>query len=177
MADTPHMTPQEPAGEDRGPNDIPDHRPPALDHLEALVGEWEMEALFHEGYFGTGTPAITNRDGRTTFAWLEGKFFLTQRFVNDHPAAPSGLALIGPGEDPESLRQHYYDSRGVERVYQTSFDGHTWKVWREAPRFWQRYTGQLSEDGRRIDGAWEGSADGLEWKHDFQLNYIKRQDG
>jgi hypothetical protein len=51
--------------------------------------------------------------------------------------------------------------------------GRTLKLWREAPGFWQRYTGEMSEDGTTITGAWEGSADGQEWKHDFGLTYIK----
>jgi hypothetical protein len=58
-------------------------------------------------------------------------------------------------------------------VYQMSLDGGVWKVWREAPQFWQRYTGVISADGTTINGAWEGSADGQEWKHDFGLTYIK----
>lgn len=42
-----------------------------------------------------------------------------------------------------------------------------------ATGFWQRYTGLISGDGNRITGAWEGSADGQEWKRDFGLTYIK----
>ena len=49
----------------------------------------------------------------------------------------------------------------------------TWKLWREAPGFHQRYTGVFSEDGNRIMGAWEKSADGSEWLHDFDLSYIR----
>ena len=48
-----------------------------------------------------------------------GQFFLTQRFVNEHPAAPSGIAIIGPG----TFIQHYYDSRGVARTYQMTLSG------------------------------------------------------
>jgi len=132
-----------------------------------------MEASFRAGYFGPDAPAITSRSGRTTFEWLEGKFFLSQRFVNDYAAAPSGLAIIGPGDKPETLLQHYYDSRGVSRVYETSFDSRTWKVWRAAPGFWQRYAGRLAAGGNRIGGAWESSTDGKEWKHDFDLAYIE----
>ena len=47
-----------------------------------------------------------------------------------------------------------------------------WKLWREALGCWQRYTGVFC-DGRTINGGWEGSADGSQWKHDFELNYIK----
>ena len=154
------------------PGDIPAERPASLDRLDVLIGQWEMEASFEVGFFGPGTPPITGR-GRTTFEWLEGRFFLTQRFVNEHPAAPSGITIIGAGADPETFEQHYYDSRGVVRVYQMSLGGGVWKLWREAPGFWQRYTGQIAEDGATIKGAWEASADGREWKHDFGLTYIK----
>jgi hypothetical protein len=123
------------------PGDIPAERPAALDRLEALIGQWEVEARFDAGFFGPGSPAVSDRGGRTTFEWLEGKSFLIQRWVSEHPAAPSGIAIIGPGEHPETFTQHYYDSRGVTRVYQMSLDGGVWKIWREAPGFWQRYTG------------------------------------
>jgi hypothetical protein len=149
---------QEPAVRPDNPGDIPAIRPASLDRLEALVGQWKMEAPF---------------DARTTFEWLEGKFFLLQRFVTDHPAAPSGIAIIAANEGRETFSQHYYDSRGVARVYQMSLDGGVWRVWREEPGFWQQYTGVISDDGTRITGSWEGSVDGREWSHDFDLNYIK----
>jgi hypothetical protein len=155
------------------PGDVPAGRPGSLDRLDVLTGEWEMQAAFDAGYFGPGSPAVTRGGGRTTFEWLEGRFYLIQRFVVEEPAAPSGIAIIGPGRDPEAFEQHYYDSRGVARVYQMSLDGGVWKLWREAPGFWQRYTGVLSDDGNRITGAWEGSPDGREWKHDFGLTYVK----
>jgi hypothetical protein len=155
------------------PGDIPAERPGSLDRLDVLIGQWEMEASFEAGYFGPGTPPFTGRGGRTTFEWLEGRFFLTQRFVNEHPAAPSGIAIIGTGADPQTFEQHYYDSRGVARVYQMSLEGGVWRLWREAPGFWQRYTGEISEDSTTIKGAWAASEDGREWKHDFGLTYTK----
>jgi len=156
-----------------GPGDIPTTRPAALDRLDVLLGTWDLEATFEAGYFGPDSPPVTGGGGRTTFDWLEGAFFLIQRFTVESPTAPSGIAIIGTGEGPETFEQHYYDSRGVARVYQMSLNEGLWKVWREIPGFWQRYTGVFSEDGETIAGAWEGSADGAEWKHDFDLNYIK----
>jgi hypothetical protein len=85
-------TTAEPSGTD-GPGDIPAERPAALSRLDALVGEWEMEALFEAGAFGPDSPPVTSRGGRTTFHWLEGEFFLIQRStveaswpsaINDH---------------------------------------------------------------------------------------------
>jgi hypothetical protein len=172
MTGTNRPTPETAARD--APGDVPASRPAALDRFDALAGTWQMEATFRADYFGPGVPEVTNRDGRTTFEWLEGKFFLVQRFANDHPAAPSGIAIIGAvvGEQ-EPLTQHYYDSRGVARVYFTSLENRVWKLWREAPGFWQRYIGTISDDGSRITGAWEGSADGAAWKHDFDLTYNK----
>jgi hypothetical protein len=155
------------------PGDVPAERPVSLDHLDILTGQWEMEATFDAGYFGPGRPPVTDRGSRTTFEWLEGRFFLTQRFTTEHPAAPSGIAIIGAGPEPGTFIQHYYDSRGVTRTYQMTLDGGSWKLWREAPGFWQRYTGAISDDGTTITGAWEGSADGQDWKHDFGLTYTK----
>jgi len=170
-ASQPHDRP--PSTHSDSPGDVPGGRAGSLDRLDVLTGEWDMEATFEAGYFGPGSPPATERGGRTTFVWLPGRYFLTQRFAVDHPAAPSGIAIIGAGAEPETFAQHYYDSRGVARVYQMSLDGGVWKLWREAPGFWQRYTGVISDDGTRITGAWEGSPDGQEWKHDFGLTYIK----
>jgi hypothetical protein len=173
MTDSREPRDREAAGHADSPGDIPAGRPVSLDRLDVLIGRWEMEASFDAGYFGPGSPAITDRGGRVTFEWLAGKCFLTQRFVIEHPAAPSGIAIIGAGEEPETFSQHYYDSRGVARVYQMSLDGGIWNVWREAAGFWQRFTGVIAGDGSAIKGAWEASADGREWKHDFGLTYLK----
>ncbi len=164
---------QNPDSHPGSPGDIPGGRPASLGRLDLLTGQWEMEASFEAGYFGPGSPAMTRRGGRTTFEWLDGRFFLIQRFAADDPAAPSGIAIIGAGGEPGTFSQHYYDSRGVARVYGMSLDGRTWKLWREAAGFWQRYTGVISGDGATITGAWEMSEDGRDWKHDFGLSYIR----
>ena len=155
------------------PSDVPEARPAALDRLSPLIGAWEMEAAFGPGFFAPGSPPVTARGGRTTFEWLDGRFFLIQRTRVEDPNAPSGIMIIGLGQKPETFEQHYYDSRGVARVYQMSLVDGVWKLWREAPGFWQRYTGRFSEDGRTITGAWEKSEDGSDWQQDFDLNYIR----
>jgi hypothetical protein len=45
-----------------------------------------------------------------------------------------------------------------------------WRLWREA-RLLAALHRVFAGDGRTIKGAWEGSADGSRWKHDFDLNY------
>ena len=61
--------------------------------------------------------------------------------------------MIGPGYAPGTVEQHYFDSRGVARVYRTTLEGSTWRVWREGSGDHQRYTGANSDDGRKIVGA------------------------
>ena len=131
-----------------------------------------MEATFEPGRLAPGSPAVTSRGGRTTFDWLDGRFFLIQRFQVEQPGAPSGIAIIGAGTEPDTFIQHYYDSRGVIRDYEMTLDGGVWTLQRAAPGFWQRYTGVISADGVTITGAWESSADGQEWNRDFGLTYL-----
>ena len=154
-------------------NDVPQIPALQMDCFEALIGTWELEVSFEAGYFRPDSPAIKCRGARTTFDWLEGRFFLMQRFTCDHPAAPSGIAIIGRGNATGELEQHYYDSRGSARVYRTSCDARTWRVWRENSGGWERYVGVISEDRREIVGAWEGSSDGRNWKRDFGLTYLR----
>jgi hypothetical protein len=143
-------------------------RPPALERLEAFVGEWTLEVPF--------APGVT---GRAIFEWVLGGRFLVERSeVPDVPEAPDGIAIVGVDRDGVAYTQHYFDSRGVARLYGMTFDGRVWTLLRGSPdftplEFWQRFTGELSADGGTISGRWETSADGSTWEHDFDLTYRK----
>lgn len=144
----------------------------SLDALEAFVGEWKILADLED---------VPRADigARVGFAWLPGERFLIQRWEIPVPEAPDGIAIIGA--DPESegdYLQHYFDSRGVARVYRMSFADGAWKLWRDAPDFSpldfsQRYTGTFSAEGTTIAGRWEICHDGDTWEHDFDLTYTK----
>jgi hypothetical protein len=142
-------------------------RNPSLEHLEALVGEWTMEA---------GPPGGPPWPGqaRASFEWLEGRTFLIERWTVELPEAPDGIALIGAGDDADSFRQHYFDSRGVHRIYEMTIRNGVWKLWRNASDpFPQRFTGTFSPDGSTISGRWEKAEDGSSWEVDFDLTYRK----
>jgi hypothetical protein len=140
--------------------------------LQPLVGEWRMVAVFEN------VPP-TDADARVTFEWLPGERFLVERWQIPVPEAPDGIAVIGA--DPESdgnYLQHYFDSRGVARVYKMSLENGVWKLWRESADFSpldfsQRYTGTFSDDGKTIAGRWEISHDHETWEHDFDLTYSR----
>ena len=157
--------PEDSGGSGLVPVDVPAARPTGVDRLGALVGEWVVEASFP-----LDPPATVS--GRTTFEWLEGRFFLVQRWTVDHPEAPDGLAMIGAAEGG-TFAQHYYDSRGVHRIYEMSLEDEVWRLWRDSPGFAQRFVGRFSDDRQVIAGAWEKSPDGVRWEHDFAMTYRK----
>ena len=143
----------------------------AVKGLEAFVGEWTMEAVF------PGAPP-TGPGGKVTFEWMPGGRFLVERWEVPVPEAPDGLAIIGFDEGRETLLQHYFDSRGIARVYEMSLSDGVWKLERSSADFSpldfsQRFTGEFSDDGKTISGRWEICHDGSTWEHDFDLTYIR----
>jgi dihydrofolate reductase len=69
--------------------------------------------------------------------------------------------------------QHYFDSRGVARVYEMTIADRVWTLQRlaAAPDFSQRFTGTFDDDDNTIVGRWEISSDSSTWNHDFDLTY------
>ncbi len=160
---------------------IPEQKPPtggimhtdaearraALSKLDALVGEWRMEASFADA------PA-----GRAVFEWLAGGQFLVQRWEVPHPQAPDGIAIIGLAPEGGGYSQHYFDSRGVARVYAMGLEEGMWTLLRERPDFSpldfsQRFSGRFSAGGDEISGRWEKSRGGSGWEPDFDLVYTR----
>jgi hypothetical protein len=139
-----------------------------MGRLEPFIGEWVMAADLPSG------PAAGT--GRAVFEWaLEGQFLIQRTVV---PGAPDSIAIIGFDSALQSYRQHYFDSRGVARVYAMDLSGGVWTLLRDAPdftplEFSQRFTGTFSADGHRIDGRWETARDGAAWELDFHLSYVK----
>ena len=143
----------------------------ALARLDAFIGEWHIEARFPDGDAG-------GMAGRAVFEWTLDRQFVLQRTGAEHPDAPSGLMIIAAEDNGEQYVQHYFDSRGVVRVYRMTFRDGLWTLARETPDFTplgfaQRYTGTFSEDGRSISGRWERSHDGSTWEPDFAIHYMR----
>jgi hypothetical protein len=147
---------------------------PALGPLKVLVGEWELQA-------SVGGQPIPGR-GRTAFAWLEGGAFLVQHADVEPEVAPAEwvadspfpvTTIIGLDDSTEQFCMLWADARGVFRVYQMSLRDGVWKLWRDAPGFFQRFKATFGDDGNTITGRWEKSGDGSNWEPDLELTYTK----
>jgi hypothetical protein len=91
------------------------------------------------------------------------------------PEVPDSLTIVSVGTDG-AYTQHYYDSRGVARLYAMHLVDRTWTLTRESPdfsplEFRQRFAGTMSDDRNVIDGAWETGLGDAGWVHDFALTY------
>jgi hypothetical protein len=153
---------------------------PDLQPLNRLVGNWSTEATH---------PALPGAVVRGTAAieWLEGQRFLVMRSHNDHPDFPDAISIIGftdvdrvgadADESPGSgsrLCMHYFDSRGVFRVYEANVDVDAWRMWRNAPGFSQRFTGTFTDDDNVIVGRWQLCRDDEHWADDLQILYRRQ---
>jgi hypothetical protein len=132
-------------------------RNPLLASLDPLAVEWTM------------TPSIGGQPlgrARTTFDWLDDSDLLIQKtWAESTEDAPpdDGARHRRGGRDlldallrrPRRLPDHDRRPRMAHVACR--------------PGFHQRFHGTFSEDGSRIDAHWEGSQDGIDWQHDFDV--------
>lgn len=136
---------------------------PMLKDLKVLVGDWEME-LSNAAFLPDSSSTVK---GRISFEWLENGAFLIMRM------SQNALWLINRDDSSADYKVFYYDTRSVSRIYEMSFSGNVWKIWRQSPDFSQRFEGNLSNDGNSITAYWEKSSDGITWEHDFDVAYTR----
>jgi hypothetical protein len=138
----------------------------SLRDLDQLVGEWTLEAT-HPAFPDLVVP------GLSSFEWLAGEKFMIQRSTADHPDFPNSISVIGAmsDEDGDRLSMHYYDSRGVHRVYSLEMSEGVLRIARDAPGFSQRLEARLADDGDSFGGVWQLSRDDSTWDDDLEITY------
>jgi hypothetical protein len=137
-----------------------------------LVGRWTTEAT-HVGLPG----AIVRGSSETT--WLEGERFLIYRSSYDHPDIPDSISIIG---DTDGLRMHYFDTRGVHRIFMVTVTSEGWEILMDrlsstgsfalpdAP-FSQRVTFTFEDEDRTMSGKAMLSYDNVNWNDDLEITY------
>jgi hypothetical protein len=138
----------------------------AITELQAFVGRWEL---------AVDLPGAEDTRGHVEFDLMGD--VLVQRTTIPNPDAPDSCCVVLAGDDGSYL-QHYFDSRGVARLYRMTFDGRAWTLERTESDytpldFHQRYVGALSDDLAMISGEWQSSSDGRDWSRDFGLTYYR----
>lgn len=137
---------------------------PALEPFHVLIGSWNTT-----GTHGQDPDTILH--GHTSFEWLENGAFLLMRSEINDPRFPSGIAIIGSDDAQGEYYMLTFDERGVSRKYEVTLHNNTWKWWRNAPGFLQRYEGTIGDGGNTIIARGELSKDGLSWEKDLDLTY------
>lgn len=143
--------------------------------LQPLVGEWSVAMMPSDAPWPEVVP---DSGARTTWSWLGSSDLLVQRWSIPIDEAPDGFAVIGWDPGRSTFLQHYFDDRGVVRVYEVALADGVLTLERTAPdfsplHFSQRFLGRLSPDGARIDGAWHIAHDHQTWQKDFDLVYTR----
>jgi len=145
------------------------------ERLQPLIGEWRMAVVMPGQERPNPLPDI---GARVKFEWLGDKAFVVENWTVPIPEAPDGVAVIGWDAGRGTFLQHYFDTRGVARIYEMSFAAGVWTFARTKPdfspfEFSQRFTGKFSADGQQIEGTWEISNDHKTWQKDFDLIYTR----
>src|SRR6266496_4647303 len=132
-------------------NDDDSARRDAVARLNALIGDWTEQVDLPDA------PT-----GRMSFEWMLDGQFVLQRSILPDPNFPDSVAVIAVNPDARGYTQHYFDSRGVVRIYAMTLDERTWTLLRDQPDFTpldfaQRFTGTFAADGNTIVGSWQSS--------------------
>jgi hypothetical protein len=136
-----------------------------------LVGNWTSEARHPQ------MPGVVI-SGSSTIEWLDGEKFLIFRSHYDHPDFPDAVSIIG---DTDGLHMHYFDSRGVFRLFELTIGDDEWVITmgRQAPGayasadapFAQRITFTFEREGREMSGKCQLSHDDVTWDDDLEVIY------
>jgi len=141
-----------------------------LDELHPFIGEWSVEGR-HVALVDTVIR------GRSVFEWWGDRTFMMHWSTLDHPDFPDSISVIGATRPGRGLAQHYFDTRGVNRLFDMTFDRGVWTLTRRAVAandFDQRQNAKLSADGNTITAVSERTEPGgHEFKHDMSLTYTR----
>jgi hypothetical protein len=106
-----------------------------MEQFEPLIGTWH----------GEGEMPIDPPMKLAVEAKIErlGEFIVLSS-VGEPAEVPDTLSIIGGAPEGEPQPMHYFDSRGVKRLYLMALEGSTWKIWRPPVRTGMARMGRAS---------------------------------
>lgn len=127
--------------------------------LDRLLGSWDVTMR----HVAMDEPVF----GRQTYERVLDGAFVRLDWTYDHPDFPNAVAML------DESASHYFDVRGIARIYDLSFDNAGWSMIRRDPDFWQRSAVRfIGADA--MEGTGENSHDGgATWEHDFAISYLR----
>ena len=115
---------------------------PLLHTLDPLVGTWRIGGA--------------EFNGTTTFAWMDGGFYLVQTSESEHNGRRfTAVEYIGYDEDTKTLRSHMMDSAGSNFVYTWRLEGDHLTVWFGDEGSDNFLGATLDPAGTTVTGAWQ----------------------
>ena len=128
-----------------------------MNALDRLVGSWEF-TMHHSAM----SEQVTGRQRYERV--LDGAFVLLH-WTYDHPDFPDAMIFIS------EERYHYFDVRGIVRIFDLDVADDGWSMVRLDDDFSQRFTARFTGPDD-IEGSGEASYDaGTTWQPDFTINY------
>jgi hypothetical protein len=132
-------------------NEIPGLSPhPALAKLDRFVGTWSMEG----NLVGSEEKTI---QGRTSYRWLPGGFFLEQHVTMDFAgfAQIDSLELISYDAETDTFRSQVYSNMSPQPLpYTWTIDGDTVTISVSYGPMDATFTGGWSDGGDAFGGGW-----------------------
>ena len=133
--------------------DLPKTPNPALKTLEPLIGRWRVSG-----------PDVS---GEVTYEWMEGGFFLIQRYdLENFGSRHKGIEYAGWDDETGTVRSRLMGTDGARFTYTYEMRGYAYVYWFGEKGSDTFSRGTVSPDGRRIEGRWTipgAPGDGYDW--------------
>ena len=127
--------------------------------LDRLLGTWDTSMQ----HVAMAEPVA----GRQRYERVLDGAFVLLHATYEHPEFPDAMAL----HDESSC--HYFDVRGVTRLFELTVDDSGWTMVRRDTDFWQRSSTRFVGPDA-MHGTGENSHDGgVTWEHDYAMTYTR----